>query len=119
MRIFFLGDVVGKSGCIAIKKNLPRIIKEKKIDFVVVNGENAANEGVGITEEISKELFKSGVNEKHLFFITEMRSDTKISDRVREQVKEGRIRSYSIAGSALDTDQTLTRGKDGKDTIVT
>ncbi len=62
MRIFFLGDVVGRSGCIAIKNNLPNIIKEKKIDFVIVNGENAANEGVGITEEISKDLFKSGVN---------------------------------------------------------
>tara|TARA_Y100000590_G_scaffold446985_1_gene581522 strand:+ start:327 stop:1133 length:807 start_codon:yes stop_codon:yes gene_type:complete len=62
MRIFFLGDVVGRSGCIAIKSNLPNIIKEKKIDFVIVNGENAANEGVGITEEISKDLFKSGVN---------------------------------------------------------
>ena len=65
------------------------------------------------------QIFKSGVNGKHLFFITEMRNDTKIAERVRDQVKEGRIRSYSIAGSALDTDQTLTRGKDGKDTIVT
>ena len=57
-----MGDVVGRSGCSAIKKNLPNIINEKKIDFVIVNGENAANEGVGITEEITKELFKSGVN---------------------------------------------------------
>jgi hypothetical protein len=65
------------------------------------------------------QIFKSGVNGKHLFFITEMRNDTKIAERVREQVKEGRIRSYSIAGSALNTDQTLTRGKDGRDTIVT
>ena len=62
MRIFFLGDVVGRSGCNAIKKNLPNIISEKKIDFVIVNGENAANEGVGITEEVTKELFRSGVN---------------------------------------------------------
>ena len=62
MRIFFLGDIVGRSGCSAIKKNLPNIIKQKKIDFVIVNGENAANEGVGITEEISKDLFNSGVN---------------------------------------------------------
>ncbi len=62
MRIFFLGDVVGRSGCTAVKKYLPNIIIEKKIDFVVVNGENAANEGVGITEEITKDLFKSGVD---------------------------------------------------------
>ena len=45
MNILFLGDVVGDSGCIAIKENLPKIIKDKLIDFVVVNGENAAKNG--------------------------------------------------------------------------
>ena len=62
MRILFLGDVVGKSGCTSIKKNLKNIIKQKNIDFVIVNGENAAEEGVGISEKISKELFSYGVN---------------------------------------------------------
>ena len=62
MRIFFLGDIVGKSGCTAIKKHLPNIIKEKKIDFVVANGENAADQGVGITEEIVNNLFNCGVD---------------------------------------------------------
>ena len=45
MKILFLGDVVGRSGCDALKKNLPEIIKNKKIDFVVLNGENAAEQG--------------------------------------------------------------------------
>ena len=49
MRILFLGDVVGNSGCSKIISNLPDQIKEKKIDFVVANGENASNEGGGIT----------------------------------------------------------------------
>ena len=62
MRILFLGDIVGRSGCNAIKKYLPNIIKDKKIDFVVVNGENAADQGVGITEEIAKDLFNCGVD---------------------------------------------------------
>jgi len=62
MRIFFLGDIVGQSGCTAVKKHLPNIIKKKKIDFVVVNGENAADQGVGITEEIAKDLFNCGVD---------------------------------------------------------
>ena len=57
MKIFFLGDIVGKSGRTAVAKNLKKIIKDNKIDFVVVNGENAADQGVGITEEISNELF--------------------------------------------------------------
>ncbi len=62
MKIFFLGDIVGKSGRDAVIQNLEDIVKDKKIDFVVVNGENAANQGVGITEEISNQLFKSGVD---------------------------------------------------------
>jgi len=62
MKILFLGDIVGKSGCSAVTKNLPDQIKNKKIDFTIVNGENAADQGVGITEKISNELFKSGVN---------------------------------------------------------
>ena len=62
MKILFLGDIVGNSGCEAIKKNLPKIKNEKKINFVVVNGENAAKEGVGITENITNELINSGVD---------------------------------------------------------
>tara|TARA_B100001540_G_scaffold252719_1_gene229183 strand:+ start:137 stop:943 length:807 start_codon:yes stop_codon:yes gene_type:complete len=62
MNILFLGDIVGDSGCFAVKENLPKIIKDKSIDFVVVNGENAAKEGVGITENITNELLSSGVD---------------------------------------------------------
>ena len=62
MRILFLGDIVGDSGFKSVKKNLPNIILEKKIDFVCVNGENAATEGVGLTENISNELFNAGVD---------------------------------------------------------
>ena len=62
MKILFLGDVVGPSGCDAIKKFLPNIIDKNSINFVIVNGENAADQGVGITEKIANELFNSGVN---------------------------------------------------------
>ena len=62
MNIFFLGDIVGKSGTSAVIKNLENIIKEKKIEFVVVNGENAAEQGIGITEKICNELFDIGVD---------------------------------------------------------
>ncbi len=62
MRILFLGDVVGQTGCNAIKKNLSRIIKEENIDFTIVNGENAANEGVGITQNILDEFLSCGID---------------------------------------------------------
>ncbi len=62
MKILFLGDIVGKSGCDSVFKNLKEQVRIKKIDFVVANGENAAEEGVGITEEITNKLFESGVD---------------------------------------------------------
>jgi metallophosphoesterase (TIGR00282 family) len=62
MKILFLGDVVGNSGCSAIQKYLPDSIKKNKIDFVIVNGENAAKEGIGITEKITNSLFDCGVD---------------------------------------------------------
>ncbi len=62
MKILFLGDIVGPSGCSAIKNFLPKIVSENSIDFVIVNGENAADQGVGITEKIANDLFNSGVN---------------------------------------------------------
>ena len=63
MRIFFLGDVVGSTGCSAVKKNLSNIIIKNKIDFVVVNGENADySSGVGITKNITEELLSCGVD---------------------------------------------------------
>ena len=62
MKILFLGDIVGNAGCKAVKNNLSKIIKINNIDFVIVNGENAAREGVGITENIKNELIDSGVD---------------------------------------------------------
>ena len=62
MRILFLGDVVGNSGCTKIINNLSNQIQKNKIDFVIVNGENAAESGVGLTQEICENFFESGVN---------------------------------------------------------
>ena len=59
MNILILGDIVGPSGREAIIKKLPNLIKKKKLDFVVVNGENAADPGVGITKnKYQKQLKK-------------------------------------------------------------
>ena len=62
MKFLFLGDIIGFPGCDKLKKNLPEIIIKKKIDFVVVNGENSFDSGVGITENIMSELLSSGVD---------------------------------------------------------
>ena len=62
MKLLFLGDLVGISGCSVVMKNLKKEIEKYKIDFVVANGENADKSGVGLNEEICKDLFNSGVN---------------------------------------------------------
>ena len=62
MKILFLGDVVGISGCSKIMNNLLNQIKENNIDFVIVNAENADDTGVGLTKEICEDFFNCGVN---------------------------------------------------------
>ena len=62
MRILFLGDIVGISGCSKVMSNLKSVIEKKKINFVIVNGENSAEQGVGLKKEICNDLFNCGVN---------------------------------------------------------
>jgi|TARA_B110000240_G_C13415056_1_gene416927 metallophosphoesterase (TIGR00282 family) len=62
MKLLVLGDVMGVSGREALKDKLPKIIEENKIDFVVVNGENAADDGRGITQTIAEQFFLNGVD---------------------------------------------------------
>lgn len=62
MKILFLGDIVGKGACQFVKRNLPKIIKKKKIDFVIANAENAANDGNGITKKIANDLLKAHID---------------------------------------------------------
>ena len=62
MKILILGDVMGASGREAINKKLPDIIKKNNINFVVVNGENSADDGKGITKDIAERFFENGVD---------------------------------------------------------
>lgn len=62
MNILILGDVVGSTGREQIKSQLEKLINEKQIDFVVINGENAAEDGKGITESIAQEFFNCGAD---------------------------------------------------------
>ena len=62
MNLLILGDIMGASGRKALSSKLPSLIKANKIDFVIVNGENASDDGKGITQEITKEFFKIGVD---------------------------------------------------------
>lgn len=61
MRFLFLGDVVGRSGREAVTELLPSLRRRWALDFVVINGENAAG-GFGITEKICEELIDAGAD---------------------------------------------------------
>jgi metallophosphoesterase (TIGR00282 family) len=59
MRLLFLGDVVGRPGRVAVAERLPALRERWSLDFVVINGENAAG-GFGITEAIYQDLLDAG-----------------------------------------------------------
>jgi 2',3'-cyclic-nucleotide 2'-phosphodiesterase len=61
VRILFIGDIVGRSGRGIVVERLPGLIRDWKLDFVVVNGENAAG-GFGITEAIYQDLIGAGAD---------------------------------------------------------
>jgi 2',3'-cyclic-nucleotide 2'-phosphodiesterase len=61
MRLVFIGDIVGRAGRAAFLDQAPRLRREWSLDFLVVNGENAAG-GFGITETICSELIDAGAD---------------------------------------------------------
>ena len=60
IRLLFLGDIVGEPGRTAAKKVVTAMLADNAVDFVVVNGENAAH-GRGITPKIAIDLLRAGV----------------------------------------------------------
>lgn len=61
LRFLMVGDVVGRPGREAINRLLPDLLEELRVDFCVVNGENAA-QGAGITRPMAVELFQAGAD---------------------------------------------------------
>jgi 2',3'-cyclic-nucleotide 2'-phosphodiesterase len=61
MKILVIGDIVGRPGRKAVKFFVPNLIKEKKLDLVIANGENAAG-GSGLTPAITDEILSCGID---------------------------------------------------------
>ncbi|MFL6584700.1 MAG: TIGR00282 family metallophosphoesterase [Chthoniobacterales bacterium] len=61
LTILFLGDIVGEPGRNAVIARLPGLREALSVDFVVVNGENAAA-GRGITGKLTIDLLRAGVS---------------------------------------------------------
>ncbi len=61
MKLLFLGDIMGRSGRAAVKTHLARLREAWKLDFIVINGENATN-GAGLSGAHAKELLEAGAD---------------------------------------------------------
>ena len=61
IRVLYIGDVVGEPGRRALHERLERVVDREKIDFTIVNVENAAG-GFGVTEAIIEELDQLPIN---------------------------------------------------------
>src|SRR6059036_4131797 len=61
LTVLFLGDIVGEPGRTAVIARLPELKSKHALDFVIVNGENAAG-GRGITGKITIDLLRAGVS---------------------------------------------------------
>jgi 2',3'-cyclic-nucleotide 2'-phosphodiesterase len=61
IRLLFIGDVVGRSGRAAVLEHVPLLRARWGLDFVIVNGENAAG-GFGLTESIFQDFLAVGVD---------------------------------------------------------
>jgi 2',3'-cyclic-nucleotide 2'-phosphodiesterase len=61
MRILFIGDIFGRPGRTIVKDRLPEIVRDRAIDLIIANGENAAA-GFGITPPLAEELFERNID---------------------------------------------------------
>jgi metallophosphoesterase (TIGR00282 family) len=61
LTVLFLGDIVGEPGRNAVIARLPELKEKHALDFIIVNGENAAG-GRGITGKITIDLLRAGVS---------------------------------------------------------
>ena len=61
LKILAVGDIIGETGIKELKNKLYQIRQKEEIDFVIVNGENAA-EGMGITEKNFNDMISQNVD---------------------------------------------------------
>ena len=113
MRILFLGDVMGRAGRAAVTEHLPRLRDEWRLDFVVINGENASN-GMGLSGDHAKVLFDAGADcvtlGDHAFDQKDMLQHIESDSRI--------IRPLNFAKNAPGKGYRLFNTRGGKKVLV-
>ena len=114
MKILFLGDVMGRAGRRAITENLARLRSDWKLDFIVVNGENATG-GMGLSGAHAKTLLDAGADcltlGDHAFDQKDMLSFIEQEPRI--------IRPLNFSKSAPGRGARLFTAQNGKKVLVT
>ena len=104
MKVLFLGDVVGRLGVDAIIARLPKLIRQYDLDFVIVNGENAAK-GRGLFYKDYRDLVDAGVD--CITLGNHYRSKQQIDDFIEDcdrLVRPANLRDYDLGEGALAFD---------------
>ena len=107
-------ELIDREGHMITTDALARAFKRYMANFRTRNAmvlHSDVQVGWALPAYISKggQIFKSGVDAKGLYFICEIRDDTRIAQRVIDQINDGKLKSYSIAGSATKT-QNMQKG---------
>lgn len=84
IKVLFIGDIVGESGRLTVKKHLPILKQKYQPDLIIANGENAAH-GKGITPKIFHELLSWGID------VITMGNHTYAKDNIYEIINDKRI----------------------------
>lgn len=113
MRLLFLGDVMGRAGRAAISEHLPKLRDDWRLDFVVVNGENATN-GMGLSAAHAKLIFDAGAD---CVTLGDHAFDQK--DMMQAIEEDGRIiRPLNFAKTAPGKGYRLFDAKGGRKVLV-
>jgi metallophosphoesterase (TIGR00282 family) len=113
MRLLFLGDIVGRTGRNAVTEALPGIRTRYKLDFVIINGENAAG-GFGITESILNDLLDAGADCITLGNHAFDQKETLVYIERQERL----IRPLNFPKGTPGKGSAMVRAKNGADVLV-
>jgi metallophosphoesterase (TIGR00282 family) len=113
MRLLFLGDIVGRPGRTAVCNILPGLIARYAIDFVVINGENAAG-GFGITEAILNDVLDAGADCVTLGNHSFDQKDTLVFIERHDRL----IRPLNYPKGTPGKGSTLLKARNGADVLV-
>lgn len=113
VRILCIGDVVGKPGRQILAEQLPRFIREKSVDLVVCNAENAAS-GSGLTPQMFSKLLRYGVDVVTMGDHVYRKRDLVATLTQSEQI----VRPANLLPSAAGRTFTVVKTKDGKHPVA-